>query len=92
MCVLLQDLLPESSETAYHHSVTVNANSGGPVIMGEYKELKGKFDRVVAELKKTKKEVGFIHHFFIMVKLVDLSFLVCVLFGLCLLPVDYGSC
>ncbi|XP_076459730.1 uncharacterized protein LOC143292921 isoform X2 [Babylonia areolata] len=52
------DLLDGCVGEDYHHAVTVTAASSSVVILEEYRGLKGKFDRVVAELKKLKKELN----------------------------------
>lgn len=65
-CLMLQEtlhegsqgMLADSSGSDYHHAITVSPSSGSTVILEEYRGLKSKFDRVVAELKKLKREVN----------------------------------
>ena len=53
-----EDILSEDGSTAdYKHIITVGPSSGGNVIMREYKGLKLKFDKAVAELRKLRREV-----------------------------------
>ncbi|KAL8592381.1 hypothetical protein ACOMHN_044317 [Nucella lapillus] len=69
-CLLLQGsfqegshgILPELSSADYHHTISVNASSGSSVILEEYQSLKRKFDRIVAEVKKLKKEEKDVQH------------------------------
>ncbi|KAL8603572.1 hypothetical protein ACOMHN_022524 [Nucella lapillus] len=66
-CLQLRESLKQGSPTGeildgsgvdYHHAVTVDASCSSVVILEEYRGLKGKFDRVVAELKKLKKDLN----------------------------------
>ncbi|XP_076462124.1 uncharacterized protein LOC143294629 [Babylonia areolata] len=65
-CMLLQGslqesshrLLPDDSGADYHHTITATASSSSSAILEEYCGLKTKYDRVVAEVKKLKKEVN----------------------------------
>ena len=71
-CLLLQEtlqdgslgMLPEGAGGDYHHTITASPSSDSTVILEEYWGLKSKFDRVVAELKKLKKEVNEVYSSF----------------------------
>ncbi|KAK7502092.1 hypothetical protein BaRGS_00006844, partial [Batillaria attramentaria] len=54
----VQGMLPDESGSDYRHEISVDPSSSSQVILEEYRGLKNKFDRVVAELKKLKKEVN----------------------------------
>ncbi|CAG5129035.1 unnamed protein product, partial [Candidula unifasciata] len=61
-CHAIQDKLHEApevsmspSESEFRHEITVSADSNSNTVMEEYKSLKVKFDRAVAELKQAKK-------------------------------------
>lgn len=61
-CHVIQDKLHELPEvnispidSEYKHEITVSADSNSNTVMEEYKCLKMKFDRAVAELSKVKK-------------------------------------